>query len=409
MPLKLDKPHLRSLDFQPVTYEGEPMWLLHDPLQLSSQQLILPPALAQMVLFCDGTRNVEEIRRAFHRQFELWLPLDVVKDALNQLDGACLLENERSQQALAAQLEAFRARPHRPPALAGPVYPADPIRLTGLLNHFADGDHLDGWTEWRGRGIISPHIDYQRGGPVYAKVWRRAAAAVQEADLVLIFGTDHNGSPGRVTLTRLPYATPYGVLPAAPDVVEQVAAALGSQAFDEELHHRTEHSVELSAVWLHHVRQQAGLPPCPMAPILCGSFHHFVGNGRHPADDPHLTAAITALQEATAGRRVLAVASVDLAHVGPNFGDSFPMDSQRRARLVESDGRLLEAITNGDAGRFYHEVASVGDRNRICGFSSIYLMLRYLGATAGVTVAYEQCPADPQNTSLVSICGLLLE
>jgi AmmeMemoRadiSam system protein B len=132
-------------------------------------------------------------------------------------------------------------------------------------------------------------------------------------------------------------------------------------------------------------------------------------NGGHPAEDPLLTRFIAALQAETRGRRVLAVASVDLAHVGPNFGDAFVMDIERRATLADSDRSLMEAVNQGDAERFYQEIAGVEDRNRICGFSSIYLMLRYLGPTSGLKVAYEHCPADAEDHSLVSICGLLLQ
>jgi hypothetical protein len=36
-------------------------------------------------------------------------------------------------------------------------------------------------------------------------------------------------------------------------------------------------------------------------------------------------------------------------------------------------------------------------------------MLRYLGETDGVKVAYEHCAADTADASLVSICGMLLD
>jgi hypothetical protein len=145
-----------------------------------------------------------------------------------------------------------------------------------------------------------------------------------------------------------------------------------------------------------------------MIPILCGSFHNYIMNGTPPADDPGLNRFIEDLKAATNGRNVLAVASVDLAHVGPNFGDDFTMDADRRADLAESDRSLMDAIRQGDADRFFREILAVGDRNRICGFSSIYLMLGYLGQTDGVKVAYEHCAADTADNSLVSICGMLL-
>jgi AmmeMemoRadiSam system protein B len=384
------------------------MWLLRDPLQLTHYQLILPAALAQMLIFCDGTRDATEIHTAFSQHLQGEVDFDIVADTLAQLDMACLLDNERSRKARQELLRQYHAQSHRPPALANLSYPGDVNQLTSLFHSYGWNDSLNGWRPWR--GVISPHIDYQRGGRVYAQVWQRAKAAVLEADLVLIFGTDHNGSAGALTLTRQPYATPYGLLPTDRALIDRLTDAIGAEAaFAEELHHRNEHSVELSAVWLHHVYHQANAAPPPMVPLLCGSFHHFVMNGSHPAEEPRLTAAIATLQQETAGKKVLAVASVDLAHVGPNFGDNFAMDAARRAELKQIDGRLIQAILRGSAADFYSQVAAVQDRNRICGFSSIYLMLRYLGATQGVEIAYEHCPADPQDTSLVSICGLLLE
>jgi hypothetical protein len=146
-----------------------------------------------------------------------------------------------------------------------------------------------------------------------------------------------------------------------------------------------------------------------MVPILCGSFYEFITNGGNPAEDEKISRFIDTLREATADKKVLAVASVDLAHVGPNFGDDFVIDEARQTALRESDRDLMAAIGLGDAERFYYEVAAVDDQNRICGFSSIYLMLRYLGQTMGTQIAYEHCPADAQDQSFVSICGILLK
>lgn len=406
------KPALRPLDFQPVYYQGRQLWHLHDPLQLSELQLFLPPALAQLLVYLDGEHDLHQIRQALSQDLGEEVPAAVIEETLAQLDEALLLENERSRQARDTILQSFRSQDQRPPALAGTSYPANVDELEALFEQYSAGDgasdgDVDG--DWHGRAVVSPHIDYQRGGAVYARVWRRATPAVADADLVLIFGTDHNGGLGTITLTELPYATPFGPLPSAPDVVRSLAQSLGpEQAFDLELNHRAEHSVELSAVWLHYVCRQVGRKPPPVVPILCGSFHHFVSNGHHPAQNVRFDAFLNTLKEVTAGKRVLAVASVDLAHVGPAFGDPLPFDGARRAQLAQSDRSLIDAINGGDYDRFYDEISAVNDRHRICGFSSTYLMLRYLEQARGVEVAYEQCPADEQGASWVSICGVLL-
>jgi AmmeMemoRadiSam system protein B len=402
-----NKPLLRPLDFQPVYFQGQSMWYLRDPLQLSDQQLFMPEAMGPLLSLMNGERSAAEIHDSFCKIVGAVLDLQITTNAIARLDDAYLLENENSKMAKQVLLNEFRSQPYRPPALAGNSYPSDSLALTEHLQNYSSNEVFSNWT---GRGIVSPHIDYNRGGSVYSQVWRSAEAGILDAELVLIFGTDHYGGPGAITLTGLPYATPYGVMPNDEALVDKLAAALDPEAaFAEELNHRQEHSIELSAVWLHHIFHQAGKEPSPMVPILVGSFHNFLVNGGKPADDARINAFLEVLQKETADRRVLSVASVDLAHVGPVFGDQFVMDPARREKLAEQDFNLITTAIQGDAESWYSQIASIGDRNRICGFAPTYLMLKYLGKTNGKQIAYDQCPADDQEASLVSICGLLID
>lgn len=412
-------PRLRAnLDIQPYTHEGQPMWLFVDPWQLSDKQLLLPPALAQLAVYLNGQRSLAEAQALLSRQAGFLLPDEVALDLLAALQGSFLLEDAPTAVAKQTRRAAFRAQPHRPPQIAGYGYPADPTNLRRELEAYGQGDdpaQLAEFGAWHGRAIVSPHIDYQRGGAVYAQVWQRAATAVAQADLILIFATDHRGGLGSLTLTPLPYATPYGVLPTDPALVQTLADTLGEEAaFAFELNHEQEHSVELVAVWLHHVLQAQGQEPPPVVPLLIGSFQHFVSRGGHPLQDEEMMGFVETLVEATRGRKVLCVASVDLAHVGPAFEDDFVMDEARRVALVETDERLITAVLRGDEEQFYNDIAAIQDANKVCGFSPLYLMLRYLRQRdetplRGHKIAYQHCPADGQNHSLVSICGLLLE
>jgi MEMO1 family protein len=403
-------PRLRPIDFQPVIHQGQQLWLLRDPWSLSDRRLVFPHILAQVLLYCDGTRTPQNIHQDFIDQIGHEVPFEVVHDVLEALDDAYLLENERSRKVVREHLATYRAQFQRPPALAGISYPAFPDQLTELFENFGSDVQSDNRPDWPIRGIVSPHIDYQRGGPVYAKVWQQAAPSVLAADLVIILGTDHSGTPGSLTLTRQAYATPYGKLPADLDIVDALAMAIGPEAaFAEELNHQSEHSIELSAVWLHYLYRQAGVSPPPMIPILVGSFHHHLASGTHPTDDPRIIRLLETLRHETGGQRTLVVASVDLAHLGPNFGDDFQMDSGRREHLRQQDSALIQSILAGDSMEFYQRIATIQDRNRICGFSPLFILARYLGQTEGIQIAYRQCPADENNTSLVSICGLLLK
>jgi AmmeMemoRadiSam system protein B len=407
-------PKIRLLDFQPMTHQGEQVWLVCDPREITPAQLVLPVVLAQMTIYCDGQHDIPAIYAALARDFGGELSQGILESALEALDEAYMLENERFRQKYNDVVADFRKADCRPMTLVGLNYSKDITELCEQFESYSFGDDpadLGRWSDWQGRGIVSPHIDYQRGGEVYAKTWTRSKNAVAEADLVLMFATDHKGGLGSLTLTDKPYETPYGILPTDLNLVHKLAESIGQQdAYRLELNHRREHSVELSAVWLHHIANQVrpGNPP-PMIPLLIGSFQHFVNGDGHPAKDKNMVGFIEALKAATAGKRVLCVASVDLSHVGPAFGDDYVMDQAHRDELTRVDEGLIEAVKFGDEERFYAEIANLQNRNKVCGFSPLYLMLQFLGETSGTRIAYEHCPADAEDQSLVSICGLLLD
>jgi MEMO1 family protein len=412
-----DKPHLRWLEIQPYWHEGQQLWLFADPLNLSERQLLLPPILAQFAVFLDGNRTLAQAQALLQKEAGITLPEEVLAELLAALDGSFLLQNENTAVALQQRQQKFRAQPFRAPLIAGQGYAPNPAALRRELDEYGAEDDpaaLAEWAGWHGRAIVSPHIDYQRGGNVYAQVWQRAATAVQNADLILIFATDHRGGSASVTLTPLPYATPYGILPTDTVLVDKLAQAIGEEhAYALELNHEREHSVELVAVWLHHVL--AGKKPPPVVPLLLGSFHHFLQQDGHPQEDARLLALRQTLLRETAGKQVLCVASVDLAHVGPAFEDEYLMDEGRRVALVQADEGLITAVVNGDHESFYQQIATIQDANKVCGFSPLYLMLDYLHhrdpaqPIRGHKIAYQHCPADPDDDSLVSICGLLLD
>jgi AmmeMemoRadiSam system protein B len=399
-------PKLRAIDVRPFVRDGQAYLLLRDPLQLTDMAVTIPQQLGPVLMLCDGTRDSGALCAALGIRFGLRVGVGVMEQLVAALDEALLLDNERFIEARERALTEYRQAPFRPSSSAGQSYPADADELRHLLRGYVEGvDEEDGETAPVDvRGIVSPHIDYARGGPVYARVWKRAEEAVKAVDLVVLLGTDHIGEDGVLTLTRQHYRTPFGVLPTACDVVDVLADAVGAEAaFADELHHRGEHSIDLAAVWLHYVRQEE---PCQLVPILCGSFGHFVSGDGEPASAPAINALVDALRQATEGRRALIVAAADLSHVGPAFGGQ-PLDLIGRARLQVADLELIERMCEGDAEGFFGAVKRDGDRRNVCGLSPIYLAMRALSPIRGEQVAYDRCPADQNGTSLVSICGIL--
>lgn len=397
-------PKLRAVDARPLVHNGRPSILLRDPLRLTDKTIIVPQQLSPVLALCDGTRDATALSAALAVRFGVRAAPSTLEQLLRALDGALLLDNERFAQGRDHALAEYRQAPFRPVSNGGESYPTDADELRGQLQGYLDatGDVTPGPAA--GRGLISPHIDFGRGGSVYAQVWKRAAEMAKEAELAILLGTDHYGEGNLLTLTQQHYATPFGVLPTAREIVDEVARAVGPEtAFAGELHHRGEHSIELAAVWLHFIREEQ---PCELVPILCGSFDRFVQGQADPAQDRAINSLLDALRPVMARRRVLVVSAADLSHVGPAFGGQ-PLGFVERARLQTADEELMERICAGDAQGFFAAIQRDGDRRNVCGLPPIYLAMRLLHPVQGEQVAYARCPADDRGTSWVSICGIV--
>ena len=402
------KPKLREIEAHLIQHQGQAMLLLRDPLHLSDMTVAIPRPLAPLLGLMDGTRDAAALEAALQVRAGVRLAPGLLPKLLADLDAANLLDNERFAEVKTKALRAYRQAPFRPLTVDNASSPLQPELASAQFRDYVDAlPPAEPSADDRAiRGLISPHIDYQRGGPVYAEVWRAATQAVQEAELVIVLGTDHQGSDGTLTLTHQSYATPWGILPTDGQVVEALSKALGEEiSFAEELHHKNEHSIELAAGWLHFARDGK---PVPLVPILCGSFAAFVAGEGNPASHEPFAAATEVLGEAMAHRRTLVVAAADLAHVGPAFGDPYGLDFVAKAQLRQADERLLDSVYNGDAEGFFEKLKAEGDRRNVCGLPPIYLTLRLLGETSGKPAGYALCPADVQGTSFVTITGVIL-
>jgi AmmeMemoRadiSam system protein B len=398
------RPRLRPLELFPVDADGEVIICVRDPSGLAERAFLRRPA-AFLAILCDGTRTIAEVAQEFTRRTGVAVTDAVVENMVGQLDDALFLEGPRLIAARQAVADEFRASPHRPAAHAGACYPEGGEELRAYLAAFEAKAEPSGVAPRAEplAGLVVPHIDFNRGGPVYARVYR---ALGEPPDLVVVFGTDHNAGTEPFSLTRKPYATPLGEVPTDVALVDALAAELGDWVFADELHHKHEHSIEFQAVWLRYLY---GERTPPILPVLCGSLHREVERGGAPDGHARRAAFLDALARAVAGRRVLVVAGADMAHVGPHFGDAESMGgAEARARVEAEDRAALAAAATGDAAAFFAAVAAVKDRNRVCGLAPIWATLRLLGPRRGVLLDYAQCAADPTDDSFVSIASLTL-
>src|SRR5207245_10887872 len=99
-------------------------------------------------------------------------------------------------------------------------------------------------------------------------------------------------------------------------------------------------------------------------PVLASFAHEALAQGRRVDDNAKIPSFFDALGEtlAASGRRVALIASADLAHVGPRFGDPKPVSPAELVEIGAADRAMLEVVEAGAAGGFFGSVARGGGR-----------------------------------------------
>jgi hypothetical protein len=402
-------PRLRAVEAFPVEHEGQRCIALRDPAGFTDQIAVLPGPLLDLVSLFDGDHPVEAIQEIVRRRHGQAPSLEQIRDLVERLDEAGFLQSARFEARRRAAEDAFRQSPTRPAAHAGGAYAGEADALRAQIAGFFA--HRDGPGETRTRapmggsalaGLIAPHIDFHRGGPTYAWAYQDLLDRA-DADLFVILGTCHAGMPDPFAVTLKPYETPLGPVHVDRDFYEALRARANQDLLASEPAHRPEHSIEFQAVMLQAVL--GARRPFTILPVLASYLHEAVWLRAEPEADPRVPRFLDGLREtiAASGRRVCVVAGVDLAHVGPRFGDADPNSAASLAAVERADRTMLESVVAVDARGFYDQVAADQDARRICGLSPIHALLRVLPGAPGRLLQYRQWP-DPDGA--VTFCAV---
>jgi AmmeMemoRadiSam system protein B len=409
-------PSLRAsaIDVAPVAADGQRLFCLRDRLDPSSSPLVVSEPALLLASLLDGQRTVGAVRAAFLLRTGVGLPEGEIAAFVERLDQAGLLDSERLQRDLEAQRQAFLELEERPAIHAGSAYPAEPAELKRFLDDlYAANDGPRSFPSPANarvaRGLIAPHIDLHRGGPTYAWTYK-ALAECEPADAYILLGTCHTPMQTPLAATRKPYATPLGTAPVDLELLSALEAAYPGDLYADEFSHRGEHSLEFQALNLRYLERIGESQGRGIVPLLCGSLNEWGSPDVRPLGVSQVAQTVTALRRVLAdcGRRVCVVAGADLAHVGPQFGDSGPITPSQLERVGRDDAEMLGVICGGDAEGFYQQVMRDGDARRICGLSPIYYLLAALGGGEGRMLKYTQW-ADPGGFGSVTFAGIIFE
>lgn len=384
-------PKLRPLEVVVLRDERGMAFLLRDPLGVAPE-VILSERAFYIARHFDGEMNVVDLQVSFMRRYGELLFKEEVEKLVQYLDENFLLETPRFEDKWKEVKEEWALSRVREPAFSGSAYPKDPVRLKETLDSFFE---LKEVPEVAGlKGIIAPHIDFQRGGGCYGSAYA-VLKGRPSPGLVAVFGTCHQGIKRPFSLTDKAFRTPLGLVEVDTEALIELKKAFPYDPLEESILHRREHTVEFQLPFLQLIWGDG----FKLLPILC----------RPPLkeEEEEFFRSLQALREVIGQKGAFVVASADLAHVGPQFGDPNPIDPLDLSILAQKDREMLSFVEAGDAMGFLGYVRAEGDRRRICGVGPIFAVLKILEPVRAKVLDYRQW-RDPQGIAVVTFASLAL-
>jgi len=399
----------RSIEAFPIKHEGKDLYLLRDLEGLSDEPMAISTGALLAASLMDGERTISEVQTLFVKETGTFIQESDITKIVEQLDKSSFLETPVVQEKRAKMLNDFLQGTVRKAFHQGRGYPENSLELATFLGSFftdskGPGKPLPSHPSNASAplGLIAPHIDFHRGGYAYAWAYQ-ALADSPPPDLIVALGVAHMSPPSPWVMTLKDYETPYGPMKVDPEAYKEIRDCLWYDPLSDEAVHRGEHSLEFQAVWLRYIWREK---TPPWIPILCSSFERFCPD-KAPSTVSTVESALKKIGEklaarAKGGQKILILAGVDLAHVGPRFGDQMELTPAVEKKIESEDRMSLEKALRLEPDAFYLSVVADDHWRHVCGLSALYTALRWIRAIggenpeAGRLLTYGQTP-DPMG------------
>ena len=388
------------------------VYILYDKSGMSEAQLMVSASSMYFITRMDGTKSLLALRDEFEKDSEDEVRIADIEDLVSDLDGAKFLDNHNFKDLYNNLLSEFTTNLLRESACSGSVYSSDVDVLRRELNEIIENapkPEMEGRVgnvmRRAPRGVIAPHMDFARAGKCYGQVYSELLKHYNKPDVVVILGTAHNSMKNRFAVCDKDFELTGGVAKCHKEITQGILSATSSVAdFKEDIFlHRSEHSIELQAVWLEHI-----WPGVRIVPILVGEMDEYIKNPAIINEDEQIASMISAITSIADDTRVTVIASADLSHIGRRFGDDRDLDVGFISETEVADRQYLNKVIKGDALGALGSLEAHGDKYHICGTGCIYMLGALLPDVKGQLLGYYQAVSDELEQA-VGCAGIIFE
>lgn len=387
-------------------------YLLYDRSGLSKAQLVVSAQVIYVISLLDGSRSELDLQEVIERETGVRAQIGEIEEIINNLAAALFLDDANFRDYYENLQSEFFSSPVRKMVCAGSAYINDKDILSNDLSLMisqapkaAEEGRITNAARPAPKGVIVPHMDFSRAAQGYGQVYAELKK-YSPPEAVLIIGTAHQALKNRFAICNKDFAIPPGTVKVHQEYTQELISRCENEIdlCGDMFAHRFEHSIELQAVWLHHIWQNQ----VKIIPLLAGSVDDYYSRPDEIAHDRQICALVNAVRDMLAGRKIMVMASVDLAHIGKRFGDSREIDDEFLAQTREADFEYLEYVKAGDGLGAFRNLSGHNDSYHVCGTSSIYLLNSVLAGVSGRMLGYYQCVTE-QLKQAVTCASVIYE
>jgi len=176
----------------------------------------------------------------------------------------------------------------------------------------------------------------------------------------------------------------------------------GERAIADQLDHIGEHSIQLHLPWIQHLFGEVpvigALVPDPLSGLI-------EDDGKRVGADEFIDGLRAALD--AAGGRTLVVASSDLSHVGPQFGEPRKVDEERCVQVETHDREMIKRFLDSEPSEFLEAVEWNRNPTRWCSVGNMVATKRLVAPKQTELIDYRQA-VDDQGVALVSAAAMVM-